>query len=137
MAVFALAASLLLSACSKEEKANPASEEPIDPNTNFNATGLPVVNKPIKLKIPVYRQHYQKDYDEMVTLQRLEKKTNIDIQWEQIPAVGWKEKKNLMLASGEYPDAFFTGLNMQDVVNYGSQGILIPLEGLIEQYAPN
>ncbi|TNJ53653.1 extracellular solute-binding protein [Paenibacillus hemerocallicola] len=137
MAVFALAASLLLSACSKEEEANPASEQPIGPNTNFNATGLPVVHTPIKLKIPVYRQHYQKDYNEMVTLLQLKKKTNIDVQWEQIPAVGWKEKKNLMLASGDFPDAFFTGLNMQDVVNYGSQGILIPLEGLIEQYAPN
>ncbi|WP_158301589.1 extracellular solute-binding protein [Paenibacillus mesophilus] len=133
----ALTASLLLSACSKEEEANPASRESDAPNANFNAVGLPVVNTPIRLKIPVYRQHYQKDYNEMITLQNLEKKTNVDVQWEQIPAEGWKEKKNLMFASGDYPDAFFTGLNMQDVVNYGSQGILIPLEGLIAQYAPN
>lgn len=135
--VLALAASLFVSACGKEEQANPASPEPNEPNANFNATGLPIVDEPIQLKIPVYRQHYQIDYNDMVTLRRLKDKTNIDVLWEQIPAEGWKEKKNLMFASGAYPDAFFTGLNMQDVVNYGSQGILIPLEGLIDRYAPN
>ncbi|MDF2662774.1 MAG: extracellular solute-binding protein [Paenibacillus sp.] len=131
-----LAAVWIAAGCSEEEKPELLSADS-GLNPGFNETGLPVVDRPIKLKIPVYRQHYQKDYYEMVTLQALTDKTNIQVEWEQIPAEGWKEKKNLMLASGNYPDAFFTGLNLVDVVNYGSQGIIIPLEDLIDRYAPN
>jgi len=104
---------------------------------SFNATGLPVVNDTIQLRIPIIKAHYHNDINEMVTIQSLEEKTNIDVEWEQVPSESWSERKNLMFASGEYPDAFFNGLTTQDVVNYGSQGVLIPLEDLIDQYAPN
>ncbi|MDF2661421.1 MAG: extracellular solute-binding protein [Paenibacillus sp.] len=103
----------------------------------FRPTGLPVVDKPITLRIPMVKQPYFNDLNEMVTLRELERKTNIHIDWKQIPVEGFKDRLNLMLAGGELPDAFFYGLGSQDVVKYGSLGVLVPLEGLIEQYAPN
>lgn len=48
------------------------------------------------------------------------------------------EKRNLTLASGDYPDIFMkSGFDATALYKYGSQGILIPLEDLIKEYAPN
>jgi putative aldouronate transport system substrate-binding protein len=45
------------------------------------------------------------------------------------------EKLNLLLASGDYPEVIMTGI---DQARYGVQeGILIPVNDLIEQHAPN
>ncbi|MDR0669943.1 MAG: extracellular solute-binding protein [Treponema sp.] len=45
------------------------------------------------------------------------------------------EKLNLLLASGDYPEVILTGV---DQMRYGVQeGILIPVNDLIEQHAPN
>ena len=51
---------------------------------------------------------------------------------------GWDEKKGLLFA-GELPDAFYGQgiLTDVDVIKYASQGILIPLEDMIEEYCPN
>ncbi|RXZ83701.1 extracellular solute-binding protein [Paenibacillaceae bacterium] len=51
----------------------------------------------------------------------------------------WDEKKNLAFATNDLPDAFMTAgaLEFGDLINYGSQGLLIPLNGLIDDHAPN
>ena len=47
-------------------------------------------------------------------------------------------EENLLFASNEPPDALFrSGLSPLEAVRYGSAGQLIPLEGLIDEYAPN
>lgn len=49
--------------------------------------------------------------------------TNVDIDWQMISQEGLKEKTNLMLAGGDYPDAFHSvGLSTQDLITYGGQG---------------
>jgi putative aldouronate transport system substrate-binding protein len=52
------------------------------------------------------------------------------------------EKRNLALASGDYPDVFFLipwidQFSQVDLLKYGQQGVIIPLNDLIDQYAPN
>ncbi|MEF7440897.1 extracellular solute-binding protein [Paenibacillus lautus] len=136
MTAFSLTAALLLAGCSSGNEAQEGTPA-ADAGANFNETGLPVVNETISIRIPVVKQHYHKDYNEMVLVKELEEKTNIDVEWEQIPSESWTEKKNLILASGEFPDALFNGLTTQDVVDYGTEGVLIPLEDLIDKYAPN
>ncbi|MCC2686557.1 MAG: extracellular solute-binding protein, partial [Paenibacillaceae bacterium] len=52
----------------------------------------------------------------------------------------WSERKNLLFAGGDLPDAFYGHgiLNETvEIVKYGSKGAIIPLEGLIGKYAPN
>jgi len=46
------------------------------------------------------------------------------------------EKSNLLAASGDYPDVFFKpgGINYDQL---GEDGVLIPLQDLIREYAPN
>src|SRR5699024_6196106 len=45
---------------------------------------------------------------------------------------------HLALGSGELPDAFFLAqLTNSDLLKYGDQGMFIPLNDLIDEYAPN
>ncbi len=70
--------------------------------------------------------------------QEIEKNTNV--HWEIQSALGVElaEKTSLLLGSSQYPDVFFRANLTPDLVNkYGPQGTLIPLNDLIEQYAPN
>jgi ABC-type glycerol-3-phosphate transport system substrate-binding protein len=53
-----------------------------------------------------------------------------------------KEKRQIALASGDYPDLFMLipwvdGFSQADVLKLGKQGIAVPLEGLIKDNAPN
>jgi len=48
------------------------------------------------------------------------------------------EKQNLLFASGDYPAVFMAGYFTQsDQMRLGASGLLIPLNGLIEEYADN
>ena len=80
------------------------------------------------------------DVNETALFMRMEELTGIHIDWEQIPQAEYDEVKDLRLGSNQnLPEGFFGkfSLSTSDLVVYGSQGILIPLNDLIDQYAPN
>ena len=65
-------------------------------------------------------------------------RANIDIELTNVLQSELGEKRNLILASNEYPEVFFkASFSASDLENYGGQGILIPLEDLMREYAPN
>ena len=105
----------------------------------FHTTGLPIVDQPLTLRIVAQKAgSLTPNFDQMELFKRLEPQTNIHIEWTNIANADYQDKKNLILASGDLPDAFWnTGFNEQDIITYGGNGTLIPLEGLIDQYAPN
>ena len=48
-----------------------------------------------------------------------------------------KEKLSLLITAGEYPEVLFrSGLSLSEQQIYGAQGMLLPLNDLIEKYAP-
>lgn len=107
---------------------------------NFNPEGYPIVNTPIELTMMGARLPIQGPWEDMVVLKEHEKRTNIKVKWEALPDDGYSERKNLMFASGtNLPDAFFRGqITRRDEITYGVNGnVLIPLNDLIEKYAPN
>ncbi|MBK8799018.1 MAG: extracellular solute-binding protein, partial [Anaerolineales bacterium] len=69
---------------------------------------------------------------------------NIQFEWQTTTMDGnsAKEQRQIALASGDYPDLYllipwvdqFTQL---DLLKYGQQGVLLPLNDLIAEYAPN
>lgn len=142
---FFLASILVLSACgdgegeSESGGSEPAADaENSEAPENFNAEGFPIVNEPITLKMMGWKHPIQGPWEEMVFFKEMEKMTNIKFEFDTPPAEGFQEKKNLAFASGEVPDVFFGGLlTPVEEVKYGDQGVLIPLDGLIEKYAPN
>lgn len=67
-----------------------------------------------------------------------EERANIKVNLTLAESADIKEKRNLSLSSGDYPDFFFkAGFGFDDVNKYGAQGIFIPLEDLMREYAPN
>lgn len=107
------------------------------------ATEYPLVVEKAEFRLTARVRPLHGNLDDMELFKRIEELTNIHIDWDQIPQAEYDEKKNLLLAAGsassELPDGFFGkySLSSSDIVTYGSQGVLIPLNDLIEQYAPN
>lgn len=69
-------------------------------------------------------------------------KFGIKFNWQINPSDGAKEKRQISLASGDYPDAYLLTayideFSQGDVLKYGQQGVLVPLNDLIDKYAPN
>lgn len=55
-----------------------------------------------------------------------------------VPSADVGTKQPLLLASGDYPDVIWDGSFTQtDALKYGTDHVLIPLNGLIKKYAPN
>ncbi|GLX68816.1 extracellular solute-binding protein [Paenibacillus glycanilyticus] len=72
----------------------------------------------------------------------VEDKFNIKFDFELVPSDGAKEKRQISLASGDYPDAYILThyidqFSQADLLKYGKQGVIVPLNDLIDKYAPN
>lgn len=105
---------------------------------NFNETGYPIVDEPITLELMARRSPIQPVWDEMGYFQEMEKLTNIKFKFRTAAGEDYTQAKQLALASMDLPDLFFGGeLTPNDEADFGAQGILIPLEDLIEEHAPN
>lgn len=108
-------------------------------SSNFNATGYPVVNEPITLTALAFCESDSGNFNDMTMMKEIAEKTGVTVQFDQIMGDAWTEKKNLVLASGaELPDIFFGGgVTDSDILKYGKAGSFIPLNDLIDKYAPN
>lgn len=127
-----------LSACSKEQAAEPAANAPAKEAKGLNPTGFPIVNEPVSLKFVARKNPQHGEWKDMLVLQEYEKKTGMKIDYETYPLQNFDERKNLLFASNELPDAFINShVTANEQMKYGTQGLLIPLEGLIDKYAPN
>ncbi|MBC8170357.1 MAG: extracellular solute-binding protein [Anaerolineae bacterium] len=74
----------------------------------------------------------------------LEEMFNVKFEWTftAFDSSVAKEQRNLALASGDYPDLFMLVdwidlFSQLDLLKYGQQGVIIPLNDLIDQHAPN
>ncbi|NGP43828.1 extracellular solute-binding protein [Bacillaceae bacterium SIJ1] len=126
--------SLVLSGCSSS---NPEESGAEAVSSNFNESGLPIVEEDITLEIAgKYDARTGSDWNELETFKEINEGTNVNIDWKLSPGSDWTQKRNLMIASGDLPDVILK-LSPSDVVMGGSQGIFIPLEDMIDKYAPN
>jgi putative aldouronate transport system substrate-binding protein len=68
-----------------------------------------------------------------------EEQTNVHIEWDALVGSDAGEKVNLVLAAGQdLPDIIInTNLTLEQQYLYGSQGILLPLNDLVAEHAPN
>ncbi len=151
--VLILLLTLMLSACgtsgeapngtagetSNNENTEPDKEAKPAEESGFHPTGYPIVDEKITLRFAAAKGSVSKDFDGLPFFEMVEKETNVHIEWSMNPDSSWNEKKNLLFASGELPDAFYGHhiLSTDEVLRYGTQGMFVPLEQLIEQYAPN
>ncbi|GGI46401.1 ABC transporter substrate-binding protein [Paenibacillus marchantiophytorum] len=127
----------LLSACSGGGAKSP--DDTKKPEAGISTTGMPIAPEKINLKMIAGKAPTTaSNWNDVMLWQEYEKLTNIHVDWDMIPDETLTEKRNIMLAGGNYPDAFFTaGIPTPDLLKYGSQGTFIKLNDLIDKYAPN
>lgn len=137
-AAFVMSASVLAGcqSASSDKKENSVSTESVD---NVNKEGFPIVKEPVDLTF--FTGKYEPnldDYEETLVFKTYQEKSGMNVTFNEVPFGTLTEKRNLALASGEYPDAFYSArIPSADLYKYGKQGIFIPLNDLIEEYAPN
>ncbi|OXM85764.1 ABC transporter substrate-binding protein [Paenibacillus rigui] len=82
------------------------------------------------------------DYKTNLFTQTLENKFNVKFAWTTVPYDGAAEKRQISLASGDYPDLYMLipwvdKFSQTDLLRFGQQGVILPLNDLIDKYAPN
>ena len=83
----------------------------------------------------IYRDDENHTIEDSLLFKDTLEKYGINLDIDYYSSVVASEKRNLLLGSDDYPDIFFCGV---DVEWYGAQeGILLPLEDLIKEHAPN
>jgi putative aldouronate transport system substrate-binding protein len=146
MLVFVLTFMVILTGCGQTQTNNQAStstqtgssEASAEPAADASAPGkFPLVQEKTTIKVliswdqtyPIEKNWNTEDY---------EKKTNVHVEWQTVPQDGWLEKRALVFASGDLPDVVVSGadtLNFKpsDEMKYGSQGLILPLNNLIDK----
>lgn len=78
------------------------------------------------------------DMKDTLSFQKMEELTNVKWDMQSAMPGDAAEKRGLLISSKQYPDVFIKGGFSQDEIEkYGKQEIFIPLNDLIEEYAPN
>lgn len=78
------------------------------------------------------------ELDKTLTMQVMEERTNVHWDITTASDAELEEKRGLSFNSGEYYDVYIkSGISATEAFQYGSQGILLPLNDLIDQYMPN
>lgn len=130
--VLLLSVALTLTACvpskdkSKESSANDKSDS----------------NGAVEVSIFTPKFSHDGDFNENEFTKIVEEKFDMKINWELSNQDAAKEKRQLSLASGDYPDAFWLvtwldSISKVDAQKYGQEGVFLPLNDLIKDHAPN
>lgn len=136
-----LTSALVLGACGNGEETegsqNGGNEEAAE--AEVSREGFPIVEEEITLSI--LAPGTGNPWEDMPTLQEYSEMTGINLDYTTPPLDDFGTRFNLTFASGDLPDMIYapgnTVLTPALEVDYGQQGLLIPLNDLIDEYAPN
>ncbi|NGP46285.1 extracellular solute-binding protein [Bacillaceae bacterium SIJ1] len=137
MSLFVLV--LLLVACNNAEEAGDETNSESTEDVTINPVGeLPIVDETMTLRMFAPQYPTIEDMETNTYTKWLEEQTNIRIDWDLVPNEALNDRKQLMLASGDYPEVILHGnLTPEEQMRYGGQGVFLPLNQLIDEYAPN
>lgn len=107
-------------------------------DSNFNLTGMPIVNEPVTLTVLTTRWGNMGDsFTENEFLKQLEEESNVKIEWQVQSLNDWSEQKGIMLSGGELPDIIFGSQTFDDADIMNNSDLFLPLDDLVDQYMPN
>lgn len=135
------AAATEAAATADAESTTAAAEDTPDPGEEklWSEPGeFPIVDEPMEFTF--FSTYYSGTVPmaENEMLKWYEDKTNIIINWQEAAYDNHRTKLALSLASGSYPDAYFAvDMSVAQQLIYGSQGVLIPLNDIIEAEGAN
>ena len=96
---------------------------------------FPVVKEKITIKAFAGLSPYTEDLQTNEFTKWYEEKTNVNVDWIQVPHAQRLEKLNVLMAGGDYPDVLMnSAITEAQVTLYGEQGIFVPLNDYIEKH---
>ena len=72
------------------------------------------------------------EWDDYPILKEIEKQNDVSVKWTTVSGDGADEKLGLILSSKNLPDMIFSGLSTIKISKYAANGIIKPLEDLID-----
>ena len=121
-----LVLALVLSSCSGGSNGN---------NPSGNNEGAEAGDGPVTLDTFLAISPHIEDIKTNAVTRYIEEKVNISFDFDATPQANAADKKKLLLASGDYPSVFLSGdLSQAEQIDYGQQGVLLPLNDLIDEY---
>lgn len=135
-----LSSTIVLSACGNNEESEFEGDREAAEDVEVATEGFPIVDEEITLTMMAPGTGMEQ-WENMPTLQEYAEETNVNFEYTTPPLSDFETRFNLAFASGDLPDVFF-GQGPEELtpaaeVDYGEQGLLMPLNDLIEEYAPN
>ena len=127
-----------VTACGGKKTTTTDAPKATDAPTQANT--LPIVKDTLNLKFVSYNWGDATYGNDMPVFKELEKRTNVHLDWELLPVEDNLTKLNLIMASGQLPDliSYPDAAESKKLFDkYAAQGAIIPLDDLIDRYAPN
>ena len=125
----AMLAAVFLYGCGAENQQQ--AKQAVTPEGQF-----PIVEEKMTITAFISAGSFVDDYQDNDFTRYIEEKTNIHLELDA-PATEATQKRNLLLASGDYPEVFIANFSKSEQQFYGSQGVFLPLNDLIDQYGVN
>lgn len=95
---------------------------------------MPIVDEPTELTIWAAIPGGMDDYTNNPTTQWFEEKTGVHINWIEVANAESATLFNTSIASGDYPDIYMRGSSGAELIQYAEDGVIIPLNDLIDEY---
>lgn len=108
-------------------------------NVNVDDLSFPLAETATIKGMISYPPATESEPNNRTIFKRLEEQTNVHVEWKAIQSDQWGEKIQLEMSNIKtLPEFVFTaGFGDTDLLKYGKQGVILPLEDLIEKYMPN
>lgn len=106
---------------------------------NPAANTFPASDEPVRLTVMMLGARPEViDWDTNYVTRYWEDKMGIDIVWDIVPSATMNEKLAVTMAGEKLPDVIIGGGISKDMaVSYGAQGLLLPLNDLIDEWGVN
>ncbi|MDO4293412.1 MAG: ABC transporter substrate-binding protein [Eubacteriales bacterium] len=132
------ATAVSMAACGSSS-AGQANTSGLDENGQVKEITFPLAEKAELSFITSAPANSTQDPNERVIFQRLEEQTNVHINWTCFVEDQFDDKKNLAMSQAKsLPDGLFNAnMSNYDLLRYAKQGVIIPVEDLIDNYMPN
>lgn len=132
LSAFLLLFLLVLTGCTKSSQSdgeNASDVEVSDPGE------FPITEEKVTLKVLAAQRKYVENFSTNEFTKWFEEKTNVHLEWEVVPeGEEAKQKLNLTLASGDYPDLYLNmPISAQQLEVFGNQDVFLQLNDLIDE----
>ncbi|KOF56714.1 MULTISPECIES: extracellular solute-binding protein [Clostridium] len=132
--------SLLATGCSGSGNSTASKAKGSNSSPSYGLTNLSFpLKKNVSLKFLTHSSALAPNNpNKKLIFQRFEKATNVHINWTNYTDDQFSDKKNILLASGDLPDVIYDAqFSDYDLLRYSKQGVIVPVDKLIDKYMPN